>query len=131
MLLGQSLLRVDMSSPYRTRNNSVCCGPLTYSCNSPRGCTTKLPGLTGDLAGRRAHQSAAGETEIDLRRVRMQMVRAGLARSPAGNGDIAFADDAEDFLDVTDRVEFLFGAEIECQHDVSSMVRPLVHSRAS
>jgi hypothetical protein len=53
----------------------------------------------------------------------MQMVRAALTRSPAGNGDITFADDAEDFLDVTDRVEFLFGAEIECQHDMPSMIR--------
>ena len=32
-----------------TRNSSVRCGPLMYSCNSPRGCTTKLPGLTSTV----------------------------------------------------------------------------------
>jgi hypothetical protein len=52
----------------------------------------------------------------------MQVVRAGLARSPTGDRDVAFADNAEDFLDVTDRVEFLFGTEIECKHGTPSLV---------
>src|SRR5207237_10085334 len=65
---------------------------------------------------RGAHRAAALEAEIDLGRLRMAVIGAGLARLPAGDRDIALGDPAEHLLDMLFRVEFLFGLEVEAVH---------------
>src|SRR5580704_5602524 len=73
-----------------------------------------------NIARRSAHHATARDTEINFRRVGVQMVRTDLARLPAGHRDVAFANRAKDFLDMAFGVEHLFGVEIECEHDASS-----------
>jgi hypothetical protein len=60
----------------------------------------KSAGLGFNRFTRRAHHAAAFETEIDFGGVGMTMIRTDLARLPAGDGEIAVAIAAEDFLDV-------------------------------
>jgi len=48
----------------------------------------------------RTHRAAAGEAEINFRRVRMAVIGAHLARLPARHGKIARADLTQDLLNV-------------------------------
>jgi hypothetical protein len=52
----------------------------------------------------------------------MHVVRTDLPRIPTGDGHIALADDAEDFLLVARGVKDLFGTEIEYKHGTSPLV---------
>src|SRR5262249_49227823 len=54
--------------------------------------------------------------EIDFRRVRMAVVRADLARLPAGDGHVAAGDLAEDFLHVALGIPLLLALETEDVH---------------
>src|SRR5580698_7183202 len=51
-----------------------------------------------DGLARRAHGAADLEAEIDFGGVRVAMIRADLAGLPAGHGDVAVLDRAEDLL---------------------------------
>src|SRR5207244_6427703 len=64
----------------------------------------------------RAHGAAAGEAEIDFRRVRVTVIGTDLARLPAGDGDIAAADLAQDLFHVLLRIELLLGFQAEHVH---------------
>src|SRR5262249_12196140 len=65
---------------------------------------------------RRAHGAAAGKAEIDFRRVRVAVVRADLARLPAGDGHVAAGDLAEDFFHVALGIPLLLALETEDMH---------------
>ena len=65
---------------------------------------------------RRAHGAAAGKAEIDFGGVRVAMVGADLSRLPAGDGDVAIGDLAQDLLDVVLGIPLLLALEAEDVH---------------
>ena len=65
---------------------------------------------------RRAHGAAAGKAEIDFGGVRVAVIGADLAGLPAGDGDVAIRDLAEDFLDVALGIPLLLAFEAEGMH---------------
>jgi len=69
-----------------------------------------------DGFGRSAHPASALEAEIDLGRIRVAVIGAGLARLPTGDRDIAFVDPPEHSFHVFRGIECLFGLQIENMH---------------
>src|SRR5262245_18022026 len=74
----------------------------------------------------RAHLAAALEAEIDLGGVGMAVIGADLARLPAGDGDVALADLAENLLDVVLGIPGLLRKQTEGLHSVTSHSRHLI-----
>src|ERR1700722_1981298 len=79
-------------------------------------------GYHGDGLPRRAHGAAAFEAEIDLGGVRVAVIGADLAGLPAGHGDVAVLDGAEDFFDVLFRIELGLAGDAENMHGRSPWV---------
>src|SRR5580704_7419567 len=75
-----------------------------------------------DGLSRRAHGAAAFEAEIDLGGVRVAMIGADLAGLPAGHGDVAVLNGAEDFFDVLFRIELGLAGDAENLHGRSPWV---------
>ena len=65
--------------------------------------------LDRDDLARRAHRAPAFEAEVDLGRVGVAVIGAGLTRLPAGDGDIAFPGGAEHPFQMLFRIERLLG----------------------
>src|SRR5262249_49957067 len=76
----------------------------------------KASGLERNRLGWSAHGAAALEAEVNLGRIGMTVVRAGLARSPAGDRHIAFTGRAEDLFYTLFGVELLLGRQTESVH---------------
>src|SRR3546814_3129240 len=93
----------------------------------------RAPAARGDDgAARHAHYRLVGreqraaslEAEIDLGGIRMAGMRAGLPRLPAGDGDVAALDGAEDVLDMDLRIEMLLVLKRAYEHDGRSPLSP-------
>ena len=65
---------------------------------------------------RRAHGAAAGKAEIDFGGVRVAMIGADLSGLPAGDGDVAIGDLAQDLLHVVLGIPLLLALEAENMH---------------
>ena len=68
----------------------------------------------GPLRG--THLAAAREAEVDFRRLGMAVVGADLAGLPAGDGDVAVGDLAENFLDMALGIPLLLAFQVEDMH---------------
>jgi hypothetical protein len=64
----------------------------------------------------RPHDAATRKAEIDLGSVRVAMIRADLARLPAGDGDVPIGDPAENLFDVVPGVPLLLALETKNVH---------------
>src|SRR3974390_1641291 len=67
----------------------------------------------------RAPRAPARPAEVDLCRLGVAVVRADLARLPAGDGHVPAFDAAENLLDVVLRIPLLLAAKIENVHACS------------
>ena len=76
----------------------------------------KAPGVTAMVSVGRPHRAAAGEAEVDFGRLRMAVVGADLAGLPAGHGDVAIGNLAENLLDVVLGVPLLLAFQTEDMH---------------
>jgi len=65
---------------------------------------------------RGAHGPAAGEAKIDFGRLGVAVIRAYLARLPAGDRDVALGNLAQDFFNVVTRIPLLFALEVVYMH---------------